>query len=248
MRARFGLLAALILSTALQLSAGTLAVDWTLYPLADIDGLPGQTVGWGYQITNPNAGVWLDVQSLGYPIFNVGAPTQLINMSVDDAPVLGPGDVFTQGFDPVLGLGLLSLAIDPAAVVYAMDSGKFTLTFEFWDANPLDPTSGANFLGTLDVSEPYSVTVDNPVPEPAAWPLMAGGLLLLAAVDRRTNGRRMWRASQAVSALRKLSKSLRLARCMSSTASVSDWVWAKRSNSDSVTPGRRQLSQRGDSR
>src|ERR1035438_5683127 len=37
----------------------------------------------------------------------------------------------------------------------------------------------------------------------------------------------------------KLWKSLRLARCISRAASVSDWVWAWRSSSASVTYGRR---------
>jgi hypothetical protein len=37
----------------------------------------------------------------------------------------------------------------------------------------------------------------------------------------------------------RLGKSLRLARCISRAASVSDWFWAKRSSSASVTFGRR---------
>jgi len=37
----------------------------------------------------------------------------------------------------------------------------------------------------------------------------------------------------------RLGKSLRLARCISRAASVSDWLWAKRSSSASVTLGLR---------
>ena len=37
----------------------------------------------------------------------------------------------------------------------------------------------------------------------------------------------------------RLGKSLRLTRCIASAASVSDWLWAKRSSSASVTLGRK---------
>ena len=187
MRKRLAFLAPLALAALIPVRAGSFAVDWNLSPESDIDGSPGQTVGWGYQITNLNDDLWIAVESLGMPQFNVGVPTQLINMSAGDAPVLGPGESVTQDFDLALQRGLLSFFINANAPVGAVDSGLFTLTFDLYDANPLDPLSDANFLGTLDVSQAFSVTVG--VPEPAAWQLILGGALLLAGVRRGIRSR-----------------------------------------------------------
>src|SRR5207302_1356944 len=62
-----------------------------------------------------------------------------------------------------------------------------------------------------------------------------------------TNGRRSVATLHAVCPCLKLPKSLRLARCIASAASVSVCPWAKRSSSARVTPGRKKLSQSGSS-
>lgn len=191
MSKRLVVLAVLVLAALTPASADSFVINWSLSPESDISGFPGQTVGWGYQISNPNAGVWVAVESLGTPLFNVGVPTQLINMSAGNAPVLGPGESATQPFDPVLNEGLLGFFINSNAPGGALDSGLFTLTFDLYDANPLDPLSNANLIEVLDVSQPFSVGVEGAIiPEPGGWQLILGGALLLTGVHRRVRVRR----------------------------------------------------------
>lgn len=139
-----------------------------------ISGAPGSTIGWGYSITNQSATNWLVMTGVSADVFSFGVP----NAFVFDFPILAPLTTVTLVYDPVNGLGLFEFTWDPNAPIGFTNTGLFTVSGEFWDA---DPFLGGNFVSLgVDQSAAYSATVTQPagtpVPEPSTLLLMVSGI------------------------------------------------------------------------
>jgi len=185
----------LSLGTTTALRAGPVP---TLTPTGALSGAPGDTVGWGFQITNDAN--YIEITSASFCLSPVSFPactlpttgvfTDFIS-GYNDIIVGFPGGTYPatvgQSFNPTAFTGIGSFAIDAGAPIGAADVGAIVLTYDVFDADPNDP--GANKLATDQVlTADSSVEVASSTPEPATFGIFGLGLAGLAAVGRR--GRR----------------------------------------------------------
>jgi hypothetical protein len=139
--------------------------------------LPGQTVGWGYAVTNDDPTDWLVLTGVVATPFAFGTA----NDQIFDFPILAPQTTLTQNWTPGAA-GLFELTWDLTAPAGFINAGVFTITAELWDA---DPFLGGSFVQSLpDFTAAYSASV-TAVPEPATILLMTSGLGLAALARRR---------------------------------------------------------------
>ena len=146
-----------------------------------ISGLPGETVGWGYELVNTDTLNWFVPTQLNASSFSLGSP----DASYFDFPILVPGATAAAAFDVVLHTGLYGVRIFPFALPTQSDSGGFSLTGEWWSGDPL---AGGGFLQAAEVVlAPFSLEVAGTaaVPVPGSLPLLALGVVLLWARQRR---------------------------------------------------------------
>jgi hypothetical protein len=154
----------------------------------DVTGLPGETVGWGYTITNDSSTDWLVLTDLVAGDFLNGTPDAFLF----DFPVLAPGGTVTEAFNPISDTGLYSLQWNSDAPIGFTDAGNFIASAEFYSGDPL---SGGSFVADAsDLSAPYSAIVGSggaTVPEPSSFYLVVSGMLsmALASVYRRRSRR-----------------------------------------------------------
>jgi PEP-CTERM motif len=154
------------------------SLTFTVLP-PDISGSPGETIGWGYSITNNSTTDYLDISNVDSSLFTIG--------TADNTPfifsfvTIAPGATETQAYDPANLLGLFEVAIDPNATLGAMDSGHFGLYGAFCD--PSDPTCAEkqnDVTPELLAKGDYSATVTSPggtpIPEPSSVLLLLSGL------------------------------------------------------------------------
>jgi hypothetical protein len=147
-----------------------------------VTALPGETVGWGYEIVNDDLDHWLVVSFLNPDGFQFGTGSDLIF----DFPIIAPGASLIRSY--VAGVqGLYEFTWDAGAPAGFVNSGLFVIGAELWDA---DPFAGGQFASTLpDFIAPYSVgvpaTEPAPVPEPAAVVLLTAGLGVAGLSRRR---------------------------------------------------------------
>lgn len=171
------LLAGILLSLAGPMSAG---IVFTTIPFdGNVSGPPGSLVGWGYSITNTDPSNWFVSTDLNCGSFSSGTPMLLF-----DFPDLAPGDTATEAFDPVSSIGLFELQWDPAAPIGSVNSGKFVLSGEWWDGDPLN---GGTFIAdALDSSTAYAATVtsESSVPEPSTLWLATFILVALTLIKQ----------------------------------------------------------------
>jgi hypothetical protein len=163
------------------------SLTFTVLP-PDISGSPGETIGWGYSITNNSATDYLDIANVDSSLFTIG--------TADSTPfvlsfvTIAPGTTETQAYDPANLLGLFEVAIDPNATLGAMDSGFFGLYGAFCD--PSDPTcaekpndSPSTLLATGDYSATVTSPGGTPIPEPSSLLLLLSGLAAIALSTKR---------------------------------------------------------------
>ena len=163
------------------------SLTFTVLP-PDISGAPGETIGWGYSITNNSATDYLDIRYVDSTLFTIG--------SADNTPfvfsfiTIAPGATETQAYDPGNLLGLFEVAIDLNATLGAMDSGFFGLYGAFCD--PSDPTcaekpndSSSTLLATGDYSATVTSPGGTPIPEPPSLLLLLSGLAAIALSTKR---------------------------------------------------------------
>lgn len=153
-------LAVLILAVAGITPAVGATLDFTLLPAhGGLRGEPGQTVGWGYTLTNNSTDQWLVPTALNSDPFLFGVPMPLF-----DFPVLTPGSSVTVGFDGVELTGLYQVSIASGAPLGFVEQGMFRLSAEWWSGDPVE--AGQLLSQAEDLYRPWSLTL-RPVPEPA---------------------------------------------------------------------------------
>lgn len=178
--AKRSFVAALVIAGVLVAAPDARALPFTFAVVpADISGAPGDTVGWGYSITNTSGDFWLLLTDLSLGTFSDGVINVLF-----DAPSIAPLDTVVRSYDPGVA-GLAEFTWDPTAPIGSFNSGFFEVTGEFYLGDPS--------LGVLvDVADPqraaYSVTAtgSTPVPEPGTLLLLSVGAAALA-FRRRTS-------------------------------------------------------------
>lgn len=184
MKRRYLRAVVIFLLSLLSLAAQALPFTFTLAlnPAGGaVNGLPGQTVGWGYQLVNTDTSNWFVPTQLNASSFSLGSP----DASYFDFPVLAPGASVDAAFDTLLHGGLYGVQLYPFALAGQSDSGIFTLSGEWWSGDPL---AGGTFLQAADaVQAALSLTVAGvtAVPLPGSLPLLALGMLLLLLRQRR---------------------------------------------------------------
>jgi hypothetical protein len=182
------LIGCVIVAALLFARPGHAAPILNLLPSAGTAGAdPGQTVGWGYEITNDDPAYWLVLSDPIATPFAFGTPSD----QIFDFPILAPQTTVTQSWVPGTA-GLYEFTWDLAAPAGFINSGMFTISAELWND---DPFNGGTFVQSIpDFSAAYSASVNpvsiNPVPEPATVWLMASGLGLVGLARRRAGTRR----------------------------------------------------------
>ncbi len=144
-------------------------------------GIPTLT-GWGYNLQNQSNSDWLVTTDLNAGTFLYATPQLLF-----DFPDLAPGASVNLPYDPLTPAGLYQIAWDPNAPADFVNSGRFTLTAQWWSGNPL---AGGTFVADApSMSGAYRATPTiTAVPEPSTLGLTALVVLgLLPAAARRRN-------------------------------------------------------------
>jgi hypothetical protein len=179
---RLTLIQALAIALLLFSSAPASAIPFTFTVLpvgGDVSGPAGSTVGWGYEITNPSATDWLEVNSLNADPFVNGTPNAIF-----DFPILPPGAIVTVVYNSAGPVGLYELTWDPGAPTGFVNSGTFEVGGQFYNNDPL--TGGVPTQPGDEQNGAYSAEVTGAsVPEPATL-LLLGTAALTFARGRRT--------------------------------------------------------------
>lgn len=177
-------LAVLLLAARTPLSASPiLTLD---PPSGAVNGLPGTTVGWGFNITNDTSS-FLVVTSLTASGFSLGIGSLTDYIAALNFYVVAPNSSLPVAFSSATTQGTAAYAINAGATAGASDSGLFAITYDLLVNDPnggggSDPNDQFG-LAFADVSA--SVTVTD-VPEPGAlFMLLTGVGLLLVAARRR---------------------------------------------------------------
>jgi hypothetical protein len=162
-----------------QEQARCASFDWTfsLIPSADISGPAGSTIGWGYQLVNEDPDNWLAPKFLDAGPFEHAFP-----FAIFDFPILAPLETVTVAYNFSLFQGLYELTWDPAPPPAFVNAGIFTITADWYDADPL---AGGGILLMDDTrSADYTATLA-PIPEPTAFSLATVGLGCVVWFGRR---------------------------------------------------------------
>lgn len=172
--------AGLLLSAAVAKASPVFSL---LPPSGAISGAPGSTIGWGYTIGN-DTGLWLEVTGLTSDPFQHATA----DASLFDFPILAPFTTLRVPYNPAAFAGLFQITWDPTAPVGFTNTGVFTLSSAFWDADPL---AGGNFLAfAQDQTAAYTATVVAIVPEPNTLLLMMAALASAGMLHPRGRRRR----------------------------------------------------------
>jgi len=172
-------------------------VTLTLIPITGaVQGAPGDTVGWGYTLTN-NSGFYLLVDQSNFcgvggdPAINdcttpYNPPTEYGPSYGTYADYIGsegldiaPGGSAMQNFDSTAMTGVGAYMIDPGAPGGAIDFGNI---FVVYDEYMGDPFNGGTFV---DESESFATAQVMIAPEPSTFGLAAGSLLAFTALRLR---------------------------------------------------------------
>ncbi len=147
----------------------------TLPPGGFHSGAPGELIGYGYVLENPDPTRYLLTTN-----FTAGSFANASVSSLFDFPVLAPGQTISLPFDPNTLAGLFTILLDAGAPIGFVNSGSFVVTGEFYDGDPFN--GGTLSEAADDQVAGYEVTVTSAVPEPSFAALtgliVAAGLLV----------------------------------------------------------------------
>jgi hypothetical protein len=157
-----------------------------------ISGAPGDTVGWGFTVTNGTNWISIDSVSIENETSPLGGASSGFTSYMDllgglTNGVTPPNQMWSLGFSPGSpGTGIGQYAIDAATPLGASDSGDFVIFYDEFSGDP--NTCGSCYLDTLQMFDsggnPPAFTINvtaTTVPEPAsALLLLAGGIVALA--------------------------------------------------------------------
>ena len=184
----------------LMLGCGAMAAPMVTLDQPDLVGLPGQTVGWGFQavseiLTGPPVGggqEWITFTGsllLTESNPSIGSYVDLIgSLGGPENFVLPPGyGAWNVPFDFGQFLGLGVYFIEPQVVPGAVNSGIIRVLYERWSDDPNVCSECNPGSGELDLA--FSVTVTDelpePIPEPGTWALVGGAWMVLLGLRRR---------------------------------------------------------------
>ena len=144
-----------------------------------VAGSPGQTVGWGFTVTDTSEYVVLDDSTLnGVPPWFGTYTDFTASQFVVAGPSPEPTSV-TEAFDATTSSGLGSFRVDPVAAIPGTSmGGTLSVDYQLFSVDPNDP----NFNPDTDFIGPGTFTTDvrvavNAVPEPPSWVLFAAALM-----------------------------------------------------------------------
>jgi hypothetical protein len=164
-------------------------------PGGAVTGSPGQTVGFGFTITNDT--VYYQLFDASYfcepsqdPAFT--PCTQSLGTYKDyianNGTVVAPMSMLSESFNANTMTGFGAYAISPTASPGAVDTGNLVATYMEYQGDPF--SGGTQVSGDIELSAPASVSVipASTVPEPSAGTMIiaAGlGALLYGTLFRR---------------------------------------------------------------
>lgn len=166
---RIVLLVALLMAPTPVLAA---PITLSLIPSGgSLTGAPGETVGWGYEITNPSGSLWLVIDSLAAT--PVSPASGLLDTVIFDYPTIAPGAMAVLTW--VSGTqGLAEFTFSPSVSPGTSVTGVFTIEGSFYDGHP----DSGNFIDFAETGEAdFELTA---VPEPASLGLLTTGMFALA--------------------------------------------------------------------
>jgi MYXO-CTERM domain-containing protein len=153
-------------------------------PSGDITGVPGETVGWGFDLSSDPTD-WTTITAVT-PIFetNPGLGSFLDFFSPQGGPVngsLAPGAPdWVESFDSTAFSGFGSYTIDPAAQIGNSDSGVFLVQYEQFNGDPA--VCPSCFVSSGTFLQNFSVTA---TPEPSGFVMALMGAALVWLPSRR---------------------------------------------------------------
>ncbi|WP_295436717.1 PEP-CTERM sorting domain-containing protein [uncultured Thiodictyon sp.] len=180
----------LLLAGALALPVTAPAgVIFTLLPTSgEVAGDPGDTVGWGFTLSNDTA-YWLWANGSVFDLDKGPSWGTYDDYSGNSDPV-APGTaqnptVLTVLFSLLDGTGAGSFAIDPTVPFGDQATGVISLDYDIYDANP----SGGG-LDPIDSARVQADAVVTSTPEAGTWTLLGLGLAALGGGRRRRSAAR----------------------------------------------------------
>ena len=186
----------LFLALTLTMAAAVTAqasVTFTLNPDSGIvAGDPGQTVGWGYTISNDSV-YWLWINNSDFTTNKDATWGTYTDSSYNHTPV-APADgatptVLTVPYSFADNTGAGSFAISPSTPVGDFAVGQILFTYDLYSA---DPSGGGLTPATSDsYSAAAAIQSASAVPEPSTYALLCISLGVVGFARKRL-GKREW--------------------------------------------------------
>jgi len=148
-----------------------------------ISGQPGETIGWGFTLSNDTDYLVVTSASFNAPS-SMGSFTDYISQP-SNFFVVGPppeSSTVSQVFDQTLMTGIGSFTIDPTAMIGSVVNSSIVLTYDLFSVSPNDPSFDPD-VDTLSngnlvtATASVSVVPGVAVPEPSTIFLIVLGFL-----------------------------------------------------------------------